>query len=109
MSDKMINEESDKQALKHRKLWKRDPSEWGVWWEHNWKSFVDYNDMKERLKKVLILGITKKYSEPIPGIDKPKPKRDDTIETFENLPQYTTEEKSTIEDNKQKFINEVAQ
>src|SRR3990167_2799106 len=32
MSDKIINEESDKQALKPRKRWKRDPSEWGVWW-----------------------------------------------------------------------------
>lgn len=109
MSDKLINEEADKQAKKQRKAYKGDPALWGDWWEKNWRGFVDYVGMKKRLRDVLILGITREYKEEIPKAEPFKPRKDDVIEQFEGMKKYTSEEEEIIEENKESFIKQVTQ
>lgn len=105
MSDKLINEEADNISRFQRTKFKRDPSEYGTWWESNWKSFVDLEGLKKKYKTELILGITKEYADELPETMKPNPKQDETVETFENLPKYSKDE--ITNQNKEAFIKEV--
>ena len=108
MIAKLVSEEADKQAFKLRKSFKRDPSEWGTWWEMNWRSYVDKDAMEERYIKILMLGVTREYTKDIPDIIPQKPVQPNEIETFENMPKYTVAEQSIIEDNKKAFAKQVA-